>query len=88
MTRDGGQSWSEQPGPSTPAPAGPLSSLPLSNLPVNSLPLGAAQSTVGQVAGAAAPVAGQRLGGLPGLGDTSALGNLTQTLPLGSLPVG
>lgn len=72
--------------PTSSTPAGPLSTLPLNGLPaVNSLPLGSAQSTLSGVTGGAAP--SQRLGGLPGLGSSSGLGDVSQTLPLSSLPV-
>jgi hypothetical protein len=63
------------------APSSPLSSLPLAgNLPLSSV----------NGLGSAAQAPTQRLGGLPGLGDTSGLGNglnglggLTHTLPVG-----
>ena len=69
--------------PAAPAlPSSPLSSVPLAG----SLPLG----SVSGLTGAAAQAPTQRLGGLPGLGDTSGLGNglsgvggLTKTLPVG-----
>jgi len=75
------------PAPAAPAAAAPAPSNPLSSLPLGStLPLG----SVSNLSGGAAQAPAQRLGGLPGLGDTSGLGNslsgvggLTHTLPVG-----
>ena len=73
--------------PAADSATGALSSLPLGSLPVDQLPLGQATSALsGATDPAAAPA--QRLGGLPGLGDTSGRGAVPQALPLGGgLPV-
>lgn len=74
-----------------PAPDGAPAAAAPGNNPLSSLPLGSTLplNSVSGLSGAAQGPA-QRLGGLPGLGDTSGLGNslsgvggLTHTLPVG-----